>query len=386
MADIKKVWNKYGNKYMLSNPSEEFEQLDNAIYIVEYDDSMGFYLTKKSDFFEFDYKLYGLETSLVTRILKTYEATDGNLGVLLNGVKGTGKTVTSKIIANKLKQPIIVVTNKIDGIGVFLNSIPQNVTILIDEYEKIFGESSVLLTIMDGALTSQYRRVFLLTTNKLYVDENLIERPSRIRYLKKFEFLSHEIVTEIVDDILEHKQFRSDCINFISNLETITVDIVKAVLNEVNIHAESPSMFSDVFNVKKLKGRYNINIKNDDGTTSDFAVDVKSSPRPMFNEQNIGDSLRLNNQYFGFISKVLNWTTIELEPRMIDGKPLAFNEPIILNFEDADIVNNSFQYDGFINNVTPLRSNKTMFFDKIMKKLVDYDKFDGSDKEWFEFS
>ena len=65
----------------------------------------------------------------------------------------------------------------------------------------------------------------------------------------------------------------------------------------------------------------------------------------MFNEQNIGDSLRLNNQYFGFISKVLNWTTIELEPRMIDGKPLAFNEPIILNFEDADIVNNSFQYE-----------------------------------------
>lgn len=385
MADVKKVWNNYGNKYLLSSPSEEFEKLENAIYGVGFDSNMGFFLTKKSDKFEFDYKLYGLETSLVTRALKTYNATEGNLGILLNGVKGTGKTVTSKIIANKLNQPIIVVSANLDGITSFLNSIPQDVTIFIDEYEKIFGESSAMLTIMDGALTSQYRRVFLLTTNNLRLDENLIERPSRIRYLKKFEFLSPEIVIEIVDDILEHKDLRAECISFISNLETITVDIVKAVLNEVNIHAESPTVFSDVFNVKKLKGKYNLSVRNNDGSLSDFALDVNSSPRPTFSDRNINDSVRVNGETIGFVKRIINWTTIEVEPRKISGHSLGFDEPIILSYEDADMINNSFTYDGFGSINTPKVAtfrSKSAIFEKTIYEIAEYDDYEGSDDDF----
>lgn len=56
--------------------------------------------------------------------------------------------------------------------------------------EKEFKESSVILSFMDGVYNSIHRKVFLLTTNKLDVNNTLIGRPSRIRYRKSFDSLS----------------------------------------------------------------------------------------------------------------------------------------------------------------------------------------------------
>lgn len=348
MSEIKKVWNDEDNRLYLSFPSKEFGDLENAVYTVNIDDFGRFYLLKISDGFTFDYKIYGLETKLVNRILKTYEATKGNLGILLNGLKGTGKTVSSKIIASKLNQPILLIDKKIEGIHNFLNSITQNITIFIDEYEKVFGETTSMLTIMDGALNSDYRRVFLLTTNDLFIDKNLIQRPGRIRYLKKFVDLTPEVVSEIVEDILVYPEFKSECIKFISNLETITVDIVKAVVNEVNIHNEGPSAFEDVFNVKKLNGRYNLSIKDTNGVVSELATGVSIYPNPTYNENSVGRNFEIDDQYIGTISKVLNWTTVEISPfEGNKGQKLGFDEPIILSVSDANIVNYSFAYDTF---------------------------------------
>lgn len=348
MVDVQKVWNDEDNRLYLSHPSKEFDELENAIYTIGVDAFGRFYLTKTSDGFTFDYKIYGLETKLVERVLKTYQSTKANLGILLNGLKGTGKTVSSKIIASKLNQPIILVDTKYDGVQFFLNSITQNITIFIDEYEKVFGETTSMLTIMDGALNSTYRRVFLLTTNELYIDKNLIQRPGRIRYLKKFEDLNPEIVTEIVNDILEYPEFKNECITFISNLETITVDIVKAVINEVNIHAEGPSAFEDIFNVKKLTGKYNISIREENGAMEELASGANIYPRPTFSDNHIGRQFEIDNQAIGIISKVLNWTSIEVSPFQTDkGRNLGFDKPIILKVSDADIVNYSFAYDTF---------------------------------------
>ena len=91
MAEVKKVWNADGNALYLGYPSEEFEKLENVIYKVGLDMFERPFLSKVADNFTFDYKLYGLESELIRRILKTYNATDhGNLGILLNGLKGTG--------------------------------------------------------------------------------------------------------------------------------------------------------------------------------------------------------------------------------------------------------------------------------------------------------
>lgn len=348
MADVKKVWNDEGGRLYLSHPSREFPLLENAIYTIGVDQHGRFFLSKSSDGFTFDYKIYGLETKLVERAIKTYRTTKGNLGILLNGLKGTGKTVSSKIIANKLEQPIILVDTKYEGVQFFLNSITQDITIFIDEYEKVFGEAAGMLTIMDGASNSQHRRVFLLTTNELYVDRNLIQRPGRVRYLKKFDDLKPEIVEEIIDDCLIHKQFKGELLTFISALETITVDIVKAVISEVNIHEEGPSAFEDIFNVKKLSGRYNVMIRDENNDMVELATSAAIYPRPTFGDRHVGHRFEIDNQNIGTISRVINWTTVEVSPfETSKGKKLGFDKPIILKMVDADITNSTFAYDGY---------------------------------------
>ena len=345
------IWSGVPSRLYLEFPSSEFEKLDNVVYTVGLDSNGRFFLSKNSDGFDFDYKIYGLERDLINRVVKTYKATKkGNLGILLNGLKGTGKTVTSKIISNELNQPVILVTHSTNGIGNFINSIPQDITVFVDEYEKIFAESTALLTIMDGALNSEFRRVFVLTTNKLYIDENMIERPSRIRYLKKFENLKITIVEEIIDDVLEHKKFKKDCLNFISNLEIITVDIVKTVISEVNIHNEAPSVFQNVFNVKKLKGKFNVSIREADGRLTEIAKSVNIYPKPTYNDNIVDYNFQIDNRPIGKISRVINWTTIEVMPHEDDkGQDIGFEGAIILKIEDADMINYTYSGHGYEN-------------------------------------
>ena len=84
-------------------------------------------------------------------------------------------------------------------------SIDFDCIFFFDEYEKEFKNSSDVLSFMDGTYNSIYRKVFLLTTNELNVDPNLLGRPSRIRYKKSFSNLSEEVTREILNDILEDK-------------------------------------------------------------------------------------------------------------------------------------------------------------------------------------
>jgi hypothetical protein len=307
------IWVPISGALYLENKQKDFPStLDVGVYELGYNDRLGFNLSHLSKNFDFPYKIYGLETDIIKRTLKYYKNTNiGNLGILLNGIKGTGKTVTAKQICNLLNLPVILVSNGYSGAEIFLNSIPQDIIIFIDEYEKIYEDSHDFLTIMDGALNSSFRRTFILTTNKLHIDSNLIDRPSRVRYLKTFSNLKVDIVSEIVDDILMYPEFREDCIDYISTLEIITVDIVKAIINEVNIQEESPKSFKTVFNASVKKGKYKIFIDSDNILTP-FISNVKINVRPDYGERDIDSNIYINDKYVGRIKEVLDLNTIRV--------------------------------------------------------------------------
>ena len=312
---IEKVWSQHGDKYYLGDIALEHTRLSNTIYRLCIDDFSRFYLLAIEEKFQFNYKIYGLETAFIDRVEKTYINTKGNLGIILNGVKGTGKTVSSKMICNRLNQPVILIDQAIPGCHIYLNDIPQDITIFIDEYEKIFKEnSSDMLTIMDGALNSIYRRVFILTTNDLYVNQNLLQRPGRIKYLKTYADLLPPIIEEIVNDILIYTNLVEEVKLFISTLEIITVDIVKAICEEVNIHNESPKEFSNIFNVKKITGKYDV---YEVGDKIDTVVkkNAKISPRPDYYPE-LADSrysFYVADEYKGVIVEVLDENTVIVE-------------------------------------------------------------------------
>lgn len=243
------------------------DKLDKGIYIPGAD-MQGYFLETFQTKYEFPYKIYGLEDKFIDRVIKTYENSKGNMGILLNGVKGTGKSVTAERLSNQVAEKFdmatLLITNNIAGLNKFIASITQDLIIFVDEYEKIFidehGNPSErdILSIMDGALKSDYRRLFIFTTNSKRIGENLLERPGRLRYIKEFSDLKREVIEEILDDVLERKEFRADCLKFMSKLNTITIDIVKAIINEVNLHGESPFEFADIFNVQLNRQKFNI--------------------------------------------------------------------------------------------------------------------------------
>jgi SpoVK/Ycf46/Vps4 family AAA+-type ATPase len=225
-------WVKQGNNYFLREVSQNTPKMEKGVYKVNCNPQTGeIYVTEIQQSFDFPYKIYGMENKFIDRVIRTYNETTGNMGMLLNGVKGTGKTVTSKQICNKLNLPVLLIHEAYNGLPSFLNEVQQDVVVLIDEFEKIYADRDhTVLTVMDGVMDNGFRKVFILTTNSLYVNDNLIQRPGRIRYLKTYSDLTLDVITEIVDDKLIHTEHRKATIDFLSNLETITVDIVKAIV------------------------------------------------------------------------------------------------------------------------------------------------------------
>jgi broad-specificity NMP kinase len=313
MSEVKYIWNVVGGNYFQASSSTEHEYLPNTIFTVEQDQFDRFFLSPKRDAFTFNHKIYGLETKLIERVVKTYTHTSGNLGILMVGMKGSGKTVTSKIICQRLGLPVILVNKNMDGVGEFLNSISQEVIVFIDEYEKIFEESHALLPIMDGSMNSAYRRVFVLTTNTLDIDRNLTERPSRIRYTVEFGNLKAEMVEEIVDDMLINKDRKNSCIEFFKRMSIVTIDIVKTVLEEVNIHDEDPTDYFDFMNVYENNCLYDVFLMDEDDNQRLIAKSVKVSREPEYCDDDEYLSFKINGKYIGEICRVNNSNSVTLK-------------------------------------------------------------------------
>ena len=221
----------------------------------------GWYLEKYADKFTFDYKMYGLQTEFCEHVLKTYKNTKGNFGIMLTGTKGTGKTVTAKTLANDFDLPVIIVKDMGDSNQAmieFLSGFNFDCVLFFDEFEKNFSDKdSTILQIMDGVYNSGYRKIFLLTTNEMSINENLVGRPSRIRYVRRFGNLSLKTVEEYLDDALEVPEARQELIDFIDTLTISTIDILKTIVNEVNIHGINGLMRAkEFFNVSTLEYHY----------------------------------------------------------------------------------------------------------------------------------
>ena len=259
----KQIWLQDGNTFSQGSSTtvSHPEGLPKGIYEVKLS-MAGFYLSKIAESFTFDYKLYGLNKKFIDYVLKTYKNTTGNLGVLLDGIKGTGKTVVAKELCNRLQLPVILVqsmgSDTNDKLIKYLSTaIDFDCIFFFDEYEKEFKDSSDVLSFMDGTYNSIYRKVFLLTTNELNVDPNLLGRPSRIRYKKSFGNLSEEVTREILNDILEDKTAIEKVIELTHSMNIITIDLIKAIATEINIHgAEALPDIKETFNIEFSKFSY----------------------------------------------------------------------------------------------------------------------------------
>ena len=223
-------------------------------------------LKKIGEKFDFDFKLYELGSEPIIKLVKktwnsdTFIEGNKNLGVIFNGIKGTGKTISAKLLCNAIGLPVVIVQNNGDGLLPFLQSLNFECVVFIDEAEKTFkkGEDDdILLRLIDGVYNA-CRRLYILTTNQLTLNDNLLGRPGRIRYRFEFSNLLPEAIEEYLKDNLRPDMVdqKEKILQQIDLLEISTIDILKALVDEVNIHGQLPE--KPCLNIPVAKFAYEI--------------------------------------------------------------------------------------------------------------------------------
>lgn len=214
--------------------------------------------------FDLPEKLYGLDYGFIDRITTTFEQNSNNLGVLLTGYKGTGKTILCKYICNILNIPVIRLPKRLgtDFFTQFLSAINQDFILFVDEYEKKFkDEKEELLDVMDGMFNIDNKILFLLTSNDTSnISEFLINRPNRIHYIKRFSDLELDVINDIIDDLLTNKQFKSELLEILPTFNHITMDNLITIIKEINRFDCPPNQAMIHLNIemKENKSRFGI--------------------------------------------------------------------------------------------------------------------------------
>ncbi len=245
------------------------EEIPLGNWLVRFDDNKGiFYLDKTNDF-SLPSKIYGNSTELATRYLHSYTSWNGNLGVLLSGMKGTGKSLLAKQICSMAELPVIMIQHAYGGSAFlsFLSKISQPVIIFLDEFEKVYQDNeqqNMLLSILDGTFNSKF--LFLLTINEVNRMNNyMMNRPSRIHYHQQYKGMSDDMVKEISLDLLDDKEKVDGILTVCTYIGEISMDILISLINEVNLYKdESPMEVLAYMNLEPSSTRLKVKIIRDD--------------------------------------------------------------------------------------------------------------------------
>ena len=113
------------------------------------------------------------------------------------------------------------------------------------------------MRLIDGVY-NQTRKLYILTTNQMTLNDNLLGRPGRIRYRFEFGNLLPKAVKDYLDDNLlpEYANQRKSILEQVDLLEISTIDILKALVDEVNIHGRLPE--SQYLNIPTAKHAFEI--------------------------------------------------------------------------------------------------------------------------------
>ena len=274
-----------GNTFRIFDDSlRTYEQFPVNSYIVRFDKMTGFYLEAYTAPEINEEKIYGVHDQKVNKVLRSFEAFNRNLGVILSGNKGIGKSLFAKMLSIKALEkgyPLIVVDKFIPGIAAYLESINQEVVVLFDEFDKTFGEVKVsenqatpqssMLSLFDGV--SGGKKLFVVTCNKLEsLNAYLVNRPGRFHYHFRFEYPSADEVREYLTDKLDEKYYREiDNVVAFSRKVDLNYDCLRAIAFELNTGLTFSEAIRDmnIINMSEYN-RYNIKLVYEDGLTASF--------------------------------------------------------------------------------------------------------------------
>ncbi len=261
------------------------EVLPAGFYILKFHNMKGFYL-EESVKFSVPKEIYGNTYSQMNRIINTYNSRKlrpVNTGVMLEGKKGTGKSLVMKMVCLELYNqglPIISITQNFSGDAFtsFISSITQEACFVFDEFEKFYNNKSSndnddessndtsLLSLLDGTFTSN--KLFLMTVNNIWsVGQFLKNRPGRIYYRFSFGDLDADFIREYCQKNLDNKEWVESVVKIAMVTSGMTFDVLQAIVEESNRYNETPTEVVKYINAMRdsesFDQRYNIEVYED---------------------------------------------------------------------------------------------------------------------------
>lgn len=221
-----------------------FDKLPKGTYVVRFNKMEGFSLTKRDDL-KVDEKMYGHHKAKAQKALKTFDAFERSLGIILSGDKGIGKTMFTRYMAeqfvNEKELPVILVDQPYFGIADFISSIKQEAMILFDEFEKVFDKQNKdveqqdsLLGLFDGL--SSTKHMYVITVNDLHRLSSFMQnRTGRFHYHFRFEYPTGDEVREYVRDNSQDidKETIEKIVDFSAKVK-VTFDTLRSIVFEIS--------------------------------------------------------------------------------------------------------------------------------------------------------
>lgn len=326
-----------GNTFRVSDEAalDLHKLLPPGNYIIKQDMFGNLFLEQTGDF-EYKGKLYGDTGRNADRILNTFDSRTASTGVLLNGEKGSGKTLLAKTLSMRGAEkgyPTILINSawKGDAFNKLIQSIEQPCIVLFDEFEKVYdsSEQESILTLLDGVFPS--KKLFVLTCNdKWRIDSHMRNRPGRIFYMLDFKGLAVEFIREYCEDNLNNKT-HIDSICKISTLyDAFNFDMLKALVEEMNRYNETPQ-----------ESMRMLNAKPEHSNKINYKVEMIKDNLPVKVEENWHGNPLTGNLMFDYVDGTdeagdENWQTIRVSPN--DLKNIDSNSGVFMfSFENGFI-------------------------------------------------
>lgn len=331
-----------GKRYRIfNNAITTYDQLPPKTYRVDYDpETRIFSLLEAHDFEIPETKIYGQHLDKVKKVLNSMDKMNRNLGVILSGDKGIGKSLFSKCLGLKARKkgiPVILVNEYHEGIANFLEEIEQTVMILFDEYDKTFDEKkhncqAEMLSLFDGV--SAGKKLFVITCKEIQsLSQYLINRPGRFHYHFRFLYPTADEIRDYMEDKLD-KQYYDEIENVIafSVRMNLNYDCLRSIAFELNNGLKFQQAINDL-NIIRISQYKNIKIivefENQatlsgkikewqlyDNTITDMSIYLPDNIRPLsYVGEYIGEfPMNFSNNYIDKDKRMLMFHVTNPEP------------------------------------------------------------------------
>ena len=248
-----------------------FDRLKPQVYSVNFNPLQGYSLNIDKPNFTLPSKIFGSSQKRAERVITTYEDRNKSTGVLLTGDKGSGKTLLTQLVCNKMIEkgvPVLIIEEQYYGQDFFgfLDNIGECV-IVIDEFGKKYpcnvrspndsNPQNALLSLMDGTIST--KRLMLLTENqKNNISDYIISRPGRVYYHWEYDKLEKCAIEEYCEHMEVPKNITLEAIDVANSCYEFSFDILVALIEEYKRYEIGPlESWNDInidrFNVKRDK-------------------------------------------------------------------------------------------------------------------------------------